>query len=98
MSDTADPNRNKNQTSGLPEASSESGDVRGRNKLRWKYHRISHLRASKWVLGNNWVTKYDGVIGCVVGFNGAQLIDGSFHPSPSKARKWVENKLRGMCP
>jgi hypothetical protein len=60
--------------------------------MKWKYTRVKSAKCSKWVKGDNWVTKHDGEKFCHVGINGkpnrAWMIE-----SPSEARKCVESIL-----
>lgn len=60
--------------------------------MKWKYTRIKSAKCSKWVCGDNWVTKYDEEKFCHVGINGkpnrALMIE-----SPIEARKSVESFL-----
>ena len=61
--------------------------------LKWEYHRLGDINCSKWVSGNNWVTKFDEKTYCTVGINGKR--DKSIWvESPSKARRWVEKIVR----
>jgi hypothetical protein len=61
--------------------------------LKWKYHRSLEVGASKWIAGNNWVTKYDNDRVCVVGLNGSR-VDGLYIGRPKDARKYVEEQIK----
>jgi|DEB0MinimDraft_4_1074332.scaffolds.fasta_scaffold31159_1 hypothetical protein len=60
--------------------------------MKWTYTRIKSAKCSKWVSGDNWVTKYDDEMFCAVGINGkrnhAWMIE-----NPKEARKAVESVL-----
>lgn len=60
--------------------------------MKWTYNRIKGAKCSKWVSGDNWVTKYDDEMFCIVGIKGkrnnAWMIE-----NPKEARKCVESFL-----
>lgn len=57
--------------------------------MKWTYTRIKSANCSKWTSGNNWVTKFDGSVVCVIGINGKRY--GNFYFSdPKDARDEVE--------
>lgn len=57
--------------------------------MKWKYYRVRDHQASKWVSGNNWVTKYDDEGYCYIGINGKR-VDGHQITDPKQARRYVE--------
>jgi hypothetical protein len=60
--------------------------------MEWKYHRLKQAGASKWVSGNNWVTRFDDGGYCAVGVNGERLRE--YHETdPAETRKMVEEIL-----
>ena len=63
--------------------------------MKWTYTRIKDAKCSKWVSGDNWVSKYDDEMFCAVGINGkrnhAWMIK-----SPKAARKAVESFLSNV--
>lgn len=63
--------------------------------MKWKYYRAGGVKesASKWVLGNSWVTKFDDKPHCVIGINGARATGAPVFTKPRHARAWVESQL-----
>lgn len=55
----------------------------------WRYHRLSQQGASKWVLGNNWVTKWDKERFCHIGIDGTKVTDWKVD-RPKAAREAIE--------
>ena len=60
--------------------------------MTWTYHRNAKAKCSKWVSGNNWVTKFDAGIICHVGINGVK--DGIYTKTPAMCRAMVEYRLQ----
>jgi hypothetical protein len=60
-------------------------------RLHWRYHRDAMAGVSKWVLGNNWVTKWDKDRFCIIGFEG-QRTDWKVD-RPNAAREAIECAL-----
>ncbi len=52
--------------------------------MKWTYHRIKDAGCSKWISGNNWVTKWDNDPILHIGINGQhQTMSGT--PDEAKA-------------
>jgi hypothetical protein len=75
------------RSDGPPE---EEPPMKTNAEMKWKYHRIG--TSSKWVLGNNWVTKFDGDRVCVLGINGKRS-EGLLTNSPKIAREHIESLI-----
>lgn len=65
-------------------------------KSLWKYHRAKDSAASKWVIGNSWVTKFASWRFCVIGLLGERIDDRRELKieKPAKARAFVEGLLK----
>jgi len=75
----------------ISDKTADAKAVTVQRRVSWQYHRDKINRVSKWMLGNNWVTKWDKDRFCIIGFQGARTdwkVD-----DPKAAREAVEYAL-----
>lgn len=60
--------------------------------MTWKYIRFKNYKCSKWISGDNWVTKFDDEKFCHIGING-KVIRSWMIESPMKARREITDFL-----